>query len=312
VQFRAIGKSGLRVSEIGLGCNNFSARLDFEGSRAVVNKALDLGITLFDTADVYGNGGSESFLGRLLGERRKEIVLATKFSMQMGPDERNQGASRRYLMRAVEASLERLQTDWIDLYQIHMPDPQTPIEETLRALDDLVRQGKVRYLGVSNFSAWSAVAAQWTARHRGLNGLISCQDRYNLLEREVEAELVPAMQAHGLGLLPYYPLAGGFLSGKYKKNTPPPPDTRLGKRPEMATRYFTAQHWARLDRLKEFAEAHGHSMIELAFAWLLGRPVISSVIAGASRPEQLEANVKAADWRLGAEDAAAIEKLLAA
>ena len=312
MQSRAIGKSGLRVSEIGLGCNNFSARLDFEGSRAVVNKALDLGITLFDTADVYGNTGSESFLGRLLGDRRMDIVLATKFAMQIGPDARNQGASRGYIMRAAEASLARLQTDWIDLYQVHMPDSQTPIEETLRALDDLVRQGKVRYLGVSNFSAWSVVDAQWTARHLGLNGLISCQDRYNLLERQIEAELIPAMLAHGLGLLPYYPLGGGFLSGKYKRGAPVPEGTRLAKRPEMATHYLTPANWDRIDRLQGFAEKHGHSLIELAFAWLLANPVLSSVIAGASRPDQLEVNVKAADWRLGADEAAEVEKLLTA
>ncbi len=308
---RTLGSSGLRVSEIGIGCNNFSARLDLEGTRAVVDSAIELGITLFDTADVYGGTGSETFLGKLLGARRKEIVLATKFSMPVSAEARMRGASRHYIMHAVEASLTRLNTDWIDLYQVHQPDPQTPIEETLRALDDLIRQGKVRYIGLSNFSAWSVVDAQWTARHLGLNRLISCQDQYSMLERDIEKDLVPAMRAQGLGLLPYYPLAGGFLSGKYRRNAPPPSDTRLGKRPEFAKRYLTEAYWNRLDRLAAFAEARGHTLLELAFAWLLAQDVIASVIAGASKPEQLAANVKAAEWRLGADELTEVEKLLA-
>ncbi|MGH9355801.1 MAG: aldo/keto reductase, partial [Terriglobia bacterium] len=213
MEFRNLGKSGLRVSAVGLGCNNFGGRLDLEETRKVIHKALDLGITLFDTADVYGNkGASEDFMGQVLGGRRRDIVLATKFGMSMGDAEKS-GASRRYIFSAVESSLRRLRTDWIDLYQLHQPDPRTPIEETLRALDDLIRHGKVRYIGCSNFAAWQVVEAQWAARHFGLNAFVSCQDEYSLLERNLERQLLPAIQAYELGLLPYFPLASGLLTG---------------------------------------------------------------------------------------------------
>ena len=212
---RPLGHSGLQVSVVGLGCNNFGWRIDLEASRKVVDKALELGITLLDTADIYGNlGGSEEALGQILGDRRKEIVLASKFGMAMDKEERLKGASRRYIMRAVEGSLKRLKTDWIDLYQVHRPDPLTPIEETLRTLDDLVRQGKVRYIGCSNYAAWQVVEAAWTARERNLNAFISCQDEYSLVVRDIERELLPAIQSQGLGLLPYFPLASGLLAGK--------------------------------------------------------------------------------------------------
>src|SRR3954453_4056028 len=197
MQERNLGPSGLRVSLVGLGCNNFGGRIDLEASRKVVHKALDLGITLFDTADVYGNqGGSETCLGAILGDRRKDIVLATKFAVPMDKEGTLKGASRRYIMSAVEASLQRLKTDWVDLYQVHQPDPLTPIEETLRALDDLVRHGKVRYIGCSNFPAWQVVAAQWTSRHHGLNAFISCQDEYSLLVRDPDREQLAMMQAY--------------------------------------------------------------------------------------------------------------------
>jgi len=215
VKQRPLGHSGLQVSVVGLGCNNFGWRIDLEASRKVVDKALELGITLLDTADIYGNlGGSEEALGQILGDRRKEIVLASKFGMAMDKEERLKGASRRYIMRAVEGSLKRLKTDWIDLYQVHRPDPLTPIEETLRTLDDLVRQGKVRYIGCSNYAAWQVVEAAWTARERNLNAFISCQDEYSLVVRDIERELLPAIQSQGLGLLPYFPLASGLLAGK--------------------------------------------------------------------------------------------------
>ena len=221
MQTRPLGKSDLQVSVAGLGCNNLGGRIDLEASRRVVHKALDLGITMFDTADAYGNrGGSESALGAILGARRKDVVLATKFGMSMDDAGSLKGASRSYIPRALEASLKRLQTDWIDLYQIHWPDPQTPIEQTLRALDDLVRQGKVRYIGCSNFAAWQMVEAQWTSRHHGLAAFISCQNEYSLLVRDAERELVPAMEVYGLGLLPYFPLASGLLSGKYRREVP--------------------------------------------------------------------------------------------
>ena len=213
---RNLGSSGLLVSVVGLGCNNFGNWIDKAASQAVVHKALDLGITLLDTADVYGNkGGSETILGEILGPRRKDIVLASKFGIEMDAAETLKGGSRRYVMAAVEASLKRLKTDWLDLYQLHRPDPLTPIEETLRALDDLVHQGKVRYIGCSNMVAWQVVDAAWTARHLNLNGFVSCQDEYSLLVRGIERELLPAMQAHRLGLLPYFPLASGLLTGKY-------------------------------------------------------------------------------------------------
>jgi aryl-alcohol dehydrogenase-like predicted oxidoreductase len=215
VEIRNLGRSGLRVSAVGLGCNNFGGRIDFAASKAVVHKALDLGITLLDTADTYGNrGGSEEALGRILGERRKDIVLASKFGFPMNDSETLSGGSRRYIMSAVEASLKRLNTDYLDLYQLHRPDPLTPIEETIRALDDLIRQGKARYVGCSNMPAWQVVDALGTARQLGLNAFISCQDEYSLLVRAPEKELIPAMQHHGLRLLPFFPLASGLLTGK--------------------------------------------------------------------------------------------------
>jgi len=312
MEARNLGTSGLRVSPVGLGCNNFGGRIGLEESRAVVHKALDLGITLFDTADSYGNrGGSEDCLGQILGERRKDIILATKFGMPMDEAEVLRGASRRYIMTAVEASLRRLRTDWIDLYQQHRPDPLTPIEETLRALDDLIRQGKVRYAGNSNFAAWQAVAAHGAARDCNLNRFISCQNEYSLLRRDIEAELVPAMQACGLGLLPFFPLAAGVLTGKYARAAAPPPDTRLARMPGLAERYLTPANWMVVERLEDFCARRGHSLLELAFSWLLARRPVASVIAGATRPEQVEQNVKAAGWSLTADDLAEIDRLSA-
>ena len=312
---RNLGNSGLKVTTIGLGCNNFGGRIDLEASRRVVHKALDLGVTFLDVADVYGGlggghlGASEECLGQILGDRRKDIVLATKFGIPMS--ETLKGASRRYIMTAVEASLRRLKTDWIDLYQVHRPDAETPIEETLRALDDLVRQGKVRYLGCSNFAAWQVVDAQWTARHHGLNRFISCQDEYSLVVRDIERELVPAIRAHDLGLLPYFPLASGLLTGKYKRNTGMPQGGRLTETPRLAERYLTEGHWQKVERLEAFCAARGRSLLQLAFSWLLARPAVASVIAGATRPEQIEANVKAGDWPLAAEDLAEIDRVAA-
>src|SRR5579875_358155 len=309
MQFRILGKSGLRVSVVGLGCNNFGGRLDLDGTRKVIHKALDLGITLFDTADVYVNkGGSEDLMGQVLGDRRKDIVLATKFGMPMDNAEKK-GASRRYIFSAVEASLQRLRTDWIDLYQLHQPDPLTPIEETLRALDDLIRQGKVRYTGCSNLAAWQAVEAQWTARHLGLNAFISCQDEYSLLVRNAERLLMPAIQAYGLGLLPYFPLASGLLTGKYRRGKPMPEGSRLTTTPRFAESYLTEANWETVERLAEFCAARGHSLLELAFSWLAAQPAVASIIAGATKPEQLEQNVNAANWQLTPEDLAAVDQI---
>ena len=308
---RNLGKSGLRVSIVGLGGNNFGGRIEsLEQSRKVVHKALDLGINLIDTADVYGKafGASEECLGQILGERRKEVVLATKFGMGSSRGEPH-GASRRYLMSALEASLRRLNTDWIDLYQLHTPDPRTPIEETLRALDDMVRQGKIRYFGCSNLAAWSVVDAQWTSRLLGINGFICCQDEYSLLVRGIERELIPAIQALGLGLLPYFPLASGLLTGKYKRNAAMPEHARLSYTEKLANQFLTDANWALAEKLETFCAERGHSPIELAFSWLARQPTVSSIIAGATAPEQLEQNVRAVDWELSPEDLAQVDRL---
>jgi aryl-alcohol dehydrogenase-like predicted oxidoreductase len=310
VEIRNLGRSGLRVSAIGLGCNNFGGRIDLEATRRVIHKAIDLGITLFDTADVYGDrGGSETLMGQVLGDNRKKIVLATKFGMAMSDDGTKTGGSRRYLMAAVEDSLRRLRTDWIDLYQLHRADPLTPIEETLRGLDDLVRQGKVRYIGVSNMAAWQVVEAQWTAKSCGLNPFVSCQDEFSLVVRDIEKDLIPAARAYGMGLLPYFPLACGLLTGKYRRNAPMPANSRLTSTQRLAERYLTEKNWAISEKLIDFAEARGHSALELAFSWLLCKPPVSSVIAGATKPEQLEQNVKAGGWKLTEAEMAEIDAI---
>jgi aryl-alcohol dehydrogenase-like predicted oxidoreductase len=303
MQQRSLGNSGLRVSLLGLGCNNFGRRIDAAASRKVVHKALDLGITLFDTADVYRSeiGGSEEFLGQALGPRRKDIVLATKVGMPMDEAGRLRGASRRHITQAVEASLRRLNTDWIDLYQQHQPDPLTPIEETLRAFDDLIRQGKVRYIGCSNLKAWQVVEARWTSRLLRLGHFISSQDEYSLLSREPERELIPMLDACGMGLLPYYPLASGLLSGKYRRNTPMPAGARLtvhGAR--YGDRFINDTNWPVVERLEAFCAQRGRTLLELAFGWLAAQPRVSSVIAGATQPEQVEQNARAVEWALTA------------
>lgn len=310
MQFRNLGRSGLRVSLVGLGCNNFGGRIDLEASRKVIDKAIDSGITLFDTADIYGErGGSETVLGTVLGDRRKQIVLASKFGMKMFHG--GIGGSRGYIMNAVEESLTRLRTDWLDLYQLHQPDPLTPIEETLRACEDLVRQGKVRYIGCSNLPSWQVMDAHWTARDRNLGGFASAQDEYSLLNRAAEKELIPALNRLGMGLLPYFPLANGALTGKYRRDAALPEGARLTKLPERAGKIFSEQNWARIEGLTAFVEARGRTLTELAFSWLAAQPVVSSVIAGATKPEQVVANVKAADWALTTEELAEIDAITA-
>lgn len=310
MKFRNLGSSGLLVSEIGLGCNNFGMRLDADGSRKVIHKALDLGITLFDTADVYGNkGGSETQLGEILGSRRKDIVLATKFAMPMDADGKEKGASRAYIMKAVEASLRRLKTDWIDLYQQHRPDPHTPIDETLRALDDLIRQGKVRYIGNSNFASWQVADADWTARHFGTHRFVSAQDELSLVFRKAEIEQLAACTRFGLGFLPYFPLASGLLTGKHRGGTAAE-GSRLANMRGLADRYLTSANLATAERLHTWCEKRGMSMTELAFTWLLERPAVSSVIAGATKVEQVEENAKAGDAKLSADDIREVNALL--
>lgn len=312
MRFRNLGGSGLRVSTVGLGCNNFGGRIDLEATRRVVDRALDLGITLLDTADSYGNrGGSETFLGETLGARRKDVVLATKVGWPMDDEGVKKGGSRRYVMAAVEDSLKRLKTDWIDLYQFHLTDPDTPIEETLRAFDDLVRAGKVRYVGWSNAAAWQLADAVWTSRANGLSRFVSVQAEYSLLDRTPESELIPAATAFGVGLLPYYPLAGGMLTGKYRQGEAMPEGARLTATPKLAGRYMTQANWRRLDALEGFCRARGRTLLDLAFAWLLSCPIVASVIAGATKPEQVEANVAAGGWVLSQEEEAEIGRILA-
>jgi aryl-alcohol dehydrogenase-like predicted oxidoreductase len=309
---RNLGRSGLRVSLVGLGCNNFGGRIDLDATRKVVDAAIEHGITLFDTADIYGErGGSETALGEVLGARRKQIVLASKFGMNMDDEGIKKGGSRAYIMNAVEDSLRRLRTDWLDLYQIHRFDPLTPIDETLRALEDLTRQGKVRYIGCSNFAPWQMADAAWAARDLNVAGFASCQDEYSLLVRGAERELIPAARHYGMGLLPYFPLANGALTGKYKRNAPMPEGARLTKLPQRAGEIFSDANWTRIEKLTAFAEARGKTLVELAFSWLAAQPVVSSVIAGATRPEQVAANVKAAEWALSAEELAEIDKITA-
>ena len=306
---RNLGRSGLQVSVVGLGCNNFGRRCDQEQTTAVVQKALELGVTLFDTADIYGPRGlSEEFLGKALQGHRRDAVIATKFVGPMGEGPLWGGASRRYIFEAVEASLRRLGTDYIDLYQVHFPDARTPIEETLRALDDLVRQGKGRYIGCSNFAAWQVVEAQWIARTQHLSPLISAQNQYNLLDRRIERELVPACNAYGLSILPYFPLASGFLTGKYRPGEAPPEGTRLAAGP-MSERVLTEANFETLTKLESFAQSRDHSMLELACGWLASQPHVASVIAGATKPEQVEQNVRAAEWRLTAEERSEVDAI---
>jgi len=309
---RRIGTSALEVSVVGLGGNNFGGRIDFAASERVVHKAIALGVNLIDTADSYGNrGGSEEELGRILGDKRKHIVLATKFGLPMDDAGALRGASRRYIMHAVEASLKRLRTDWIDLYQLHRPDDRTPIEETLRALDELVQQGKVRYIGCSNLSAQQVIAAQDMASRHGLAAFVSCQDEYSLLERDIERELIPAAKARGLGILPYFPLASGLLTGKYRRGAAPPPGSRLAKNQRHAQDFLSEHNWRIVGELEAFALRHGRTMLELAFGWLLRDPAVASVIAGATSPEQIEQNVRAADWTPSAEDLAELDRITA-
>ena len=307
---RTLGNSGLRVSLVGLGCNNFGRRIDHAASRPVVHKALDLGITFFDTADSYRSaiGGSEEFLGQALGARRKDIVLATKIGMPLDGSELR-GASRRTIIAGVEASLRRLNTDWIDLYQQHQPDPLTPVEETLRAFDDLVRQGKVRYIGCSNMRAWQVVDAHWISRTSGLAPFVSCQNEYSLLMRRPEHALIPMMQAYGMGLLPYYPLAGGLLTGKYRRNSAMPEGARLTIHSRYEGRFLNDENWPIVEWLETFAETRGRTLLELAFSWLAARPCVSSIIAGATKPEQLEANAQAAGWTLTTDELREIDRI---
>lgn len=309
MHYRRLGTSGLQVSVVGLGCNNFGSRLDAGATARVVHAALDCGITLLDTADVYGNGASEEYIGRAIKDRRDEAVVATKFGSSMGDGPYERGASRRYIYRAVENSLRRLGTDYIDLYQLHRPDPASPIEETLSTLDDLVRQGKVRYIGSSNFEGWQIADADWIARTNHWEPFVSAQNSYSLLNRGLERDVIPACEHFGIGMLPYFPLASGLLTGKYRRNEEPPEGTRLGGNPNARSRYFTDENWNKVEALQAFAESRGISLLDVAIAGLAAQPQVASVIAGATKPEQVEANVAAGEWVPSAEDVEEINRI---
>ncbi len=298
VEFRQLGNSGLTVSVVGLGCNNFGVRCDEKQSEKVINAAIDSGITFFDTADIYGGrGGSETILGKVLNRRRDQVILASKFGMDMGSSYKARG-SRKYVRQAIEASLARLQTDYLDLYQFHEPDPLTPIEETLDALDELVKEGKVRYIGCSNFSGWQIAESEMLSRINNTERFISAQNHYSLLEIGVEKEVIPACLKFGLGMLPFYPLASGLLTGKFRKGVEPPAGTRMaGRRAELE-----GANWSVVEALSEFAASLGASLLDVAISALAAKPAVSSVIAGATRPEQVEANVRAIELKLSADD----------
>ena len=308
--FRQLGRSGLTVSAVSLGCNAFGARIDAQQSTAVVHAALDAGITLFDTADIYGArpGRSEEVLGQALGSHRHDVVVATKFGMDMGgangPDWGVRG-SRRYIRRAVDASLRRLDTDWIDLYQMHRPDPHTPIQETLAALHEVVLAGKVRYVGSSNFAAWQVLDADWTARTCGYERFVSAQNKYSLYDRAAEAELVPACQHAGVGVLPFFPLEFGLLTGKYRRGQQAPEGSRLAAQ----SKRLEEADFDRIEALEGYAEARGIGILDVAIGGLAAQPAVASVIAGATRPDQVRANVAAAGWQPSDEDLAALDEL---
>jgi len=309
MEYRQLGRSGLKVSAVGLGCNNFGRRCSEEETRGVVHKALDLGVTMFDTADFYSAGLSEEFLGKALGARRKDIVLATKFGLPLSKGAYEGGASRRYIMVAIEASLKRLGTDYIDLYQLHFPDPKTPIEETLSTLDSLQRAGKIRYAGSSNFNGWQLADAAWTARTKGLAPFISAQNHYNLLDRRIEREVVPAAEAFGVGVIPYFPLASGLLTGKYKRGAPVPNDSRAAANPDAAKRMLSDENFATVEKLEDFARSRDKGILDIAIGWLLGKAEVATVIAGATKPEQVDANVGAGGWEMARADWEEINKL---
>jgi aryl-alcohol dehydrogenase-like predicted oxidoreductase len=308
---RAFGSTGLAVSALGLGCNNFGMRIDVDETRAVIDAATEVGVNFIDTADVYGGrGGSERLLGATLGARRKDFILATKFGLPMDTGGRLQGGSRSYVLSAVETSLKRLRTEWIDIYYLHRPDPATPLEETLGALDELVRQGKIRYAGCSNLPGPELADAMDFARINKLAGFVAAQDEYNLLSREIETSLVPIIKRFGLALIPYFPLASGLLTGKYRKGQPMPTGTRLSD-PRFSARFANEQNLEMVERLTAFCAGRGRTMLELAFGWLLARPYVASVIAGTTTPEQVRQNAGALAWQLTADEIAAVESITA-
>ena len=309
MEYRNLGNSGLQVSLVGLGTNQIGNRVDAAGTRAIIDKCLEMGVTFIDTADGYGGRGhSEEFLGAALKPYRREVVIATKSVQPMGEGPYWAGASRKYLNDALDACLRRLDTDYIDFYQMHRWDARTPLEETMRFLDDAVRAGKVRYIGHSNYTGWQAVEAAWIAKTEHLTPMIGAQNQYNMLQRDIERELVPACIKYGVGIIPFSPLAGGFLTGKYRPGEPPPEGTRLAG--QQGSRTLTERNFDFLLKLEKFTEERGHTMTELATSWLASQPHVASVIAGVTRPEQVEENAKSCAWRLTPEELKEIDEIL--
>ncbi len=307
MKYRKLGSTGLEVSEVGLGTNNFGGRLDYQSSDMVISQALDEGINFIDTSNSYGNSFSEEYIGRSLEGRRNQAIVATKVSSKMGEGPNQSGNSRQHIMEQVDKSLLRLRSDHIDLYQIHWWDSTTPIEETLLTLNDLTVMGKIRYFGCSNFNAWQVCESLWTSKIRNINSFISVQPHYSILERKIEDELLPFTEKYNIGVLPYFPLANGFLTGKYRKGNPFPTGTRLD---QSNTKIFTDKNFELLEKLINFAEDRGRSVLDLAFAWLLFRENVSSVIAGATTADQVKSNAKTSGWKLSCEEYETINSLI--
>ena len=308
MEYRRLGQTGLEISTIGLGTNNFGGRMDYDATKKVLHQTMEEGINFLDCANTYGGGKSEEFIGKALGKNRHDMIIATKAGAGLGPPgtpvtgPNQRGATRHHIMQQVELSLRRLDTDYIDLFYMHRWDPDTPIEETMRALDDLVHSGKVRYLGCSNYTAWQLVEAIWAARASNLYNYCCIQNEYSLVARDVEREVAPVSERYGVSIIPFFPLASGFLTGKYAQGEEAPEGTRFASTPNMGNRYLTEANWSLLGKLQSFSGERGHSVAELAFAYLLGSPVVPSVIAGATKPEQVTANAKAAEWHLSGEE----------
>jgi aryl-alcohol dehydrogenase-like predicted oxidoreductase len=313
MEYRKLGRSGLKVSVLGLGTNQIGGRVDPEGTAAIMSQAKEVGVNFIDTADGYGRGMSEEYIGRTLGQDRQWWILGTKVSGPQGDGPNDRGNSRKHIMDGVDASLRRLRTDYIDLYQIHFWDPTTPMDETLRALDDLVKMGKVRYIGCSNFTAWQLVESLWTSKEESLHSFVSVQPAYNLFNREIERELMPACQKYEVGIIPYSPLAGGFLTGKYRKGEPAPEGTRYARaQGPQASRVLNDRNYARVEKLQAFAHERGHGTGELAVSWLAAQPMVSTIICGATGPQQVVENAQAVEWKLTDEDLSALREMIQA
>ncbi len=308
MDYRRVGKSGLKISAIGLGTNTFGARSDEQTAISIIERALELEVNFIDTAESYAQGRSEEIIGKAIKGKRAQAIIATKFGHVRTVNPKEQGGSRSYMIKAVEASLKRLNTDYIDLYYLHYPDKETPIEETLRALQDLIHAGKVRYIACSNFAAWQSCEAEWTARVNHLEPFIAIQSKYNMFDRSIEQEIVPCCQAYGISVIPWGPLASGFLTGKYNRGQEPP--ARFSPRAGIYRDVFTEANFQRLAKLEMFAKERGHGMGELAVAWLLSHPWLGSVITGATNAEQVSANVVAGNWHLTPQDVVEVDTML--